>query len=151
MNINDYYPDMIDLTPYKELRSGERSIHDAIDKTQVIPEKVIAYLRCGEPLLMAPGMYEHPFKAGVTLLGPYIYTDGKYFWDRDTWKYVVKYNVALPQAFIDRVMSEEGTRFIEQRIDSHEDWSDTIKTWKKKKGFSCFLPDHAGEIALIDF
>ena len=64
-----------------------------------------------------------------------MYTDGKYHWDRDTWKYVVKYHVTLPQEFIDHVMSEEGAAFIERFIDQSDSWSDTIKKLKKRQAF----------------
>ena len=100
---------------------------------------------------MCPGIYNHPFKSDITLLGPYTYTDGYYIWDRDTWKYVIKYGLTLPEEFINHVMSEKGTAFIEKRIDESEKWSDVIKSWKKREGFMCMLPDNAGEIELEDF
>ena len=89
-----------------------------------MPDKVIAYLRTAKPFLASPVIYEHPFKEGVTLLGPYLYTDDTYYWDRDTWKYVVKHHLRLPQDFIDHVMSEEGTRFIESQIDENDLWNE---------------------------
>lgn len=100
---------------------------------------------------MSPGRYEHPFKPGETLLGPYTYTDGKYYWDMDMWKYVLKYHVTLPQEFIDHVMSDEGTAYFERFIDESDSWSDEIKMWKKKKGLLCLLRDNAGETELEDF
>ena len=142
---------MICLTPYKELSSGEESIHDHIREGYKVPDKVIAYLRTTKPYAVCMGIYDHPFKEGTTLLGPYYYTDDKYYWDRDTWKYVVKYGLELPQAFIDHVMSEEGTKFIEQQIEENESWSDTIKQWKKQKGLLCLMPDDAGDKDLEDF
>ncbi len=65
--------------------------------------------------------------------------------------YVVKYGLTLPQEFIDYVMSDEGTKFIEQQIESNESWSKAIREWKKKKGFICLLPDDAGDRELADF
>ena len=79
-----------------------------------MPNKVIAYLQTTMPFVMSPGFYDHPFKTGTHLLGPYRYTDGKYYWDRDTWKYVLKYNLVLLQEFIGHVMSDEGTSFLEK-------------------------------------
>ena len=38
---------LINLTPYRELKNGELSIYDNIDKNKVIPDKVILYLRLG--------------------------------------------------------------------------------------------------------
>ena len=107
---------IIPITPYKELHDGEESIYDHIQKEYVVPDKVIAYLQTTDPFLMALGIYEHPFKKGTQLMGPYWFTDGKYYWDRDTWKYVLKYGLVLPQEFIDHVMSEAGTAFLEKCI-----------------------------------
>ena len=142
---------MICLSPYKELRAGEKSIHDYVQEGYSVPEKVIAYLRTTEPYLMSPGIYEHPFKPGTRLLGPYMYTDGKYFWDRDLWKYVVKYHVTLPEEFVNYVMAGDGDAFFEEFIDKSASWSETIKQWKKKKGVICLLPDDAGDKELSDF
>ena len=143
--------DLIDLTPYKELHGGNESIHNHVQPGYTVPDKVIAYLRTTNPLLMSPGVYDHPFKPGKRLLGPYSYTDGKYFWDRDTWKYVVKYGLVLPQDFIDHVMSDEGTAFIEKCIDESDSWCEVIKGWKKRQGFICFLPENAGDTSLENF
>ncbi len=116
-----------------------------------VPDKVIAYLRTTKPFMMSPGVYKHPFRDGRELLGPYWYTDDKYYWDRDTWKYVVKYGLALPQEFIDHVMSENGTRFLEEQGGSEVSWSNTIKSWKKQEGLICLLPENAGDIGLDNF
>ena len=142
---------MICLTPYKELHSGEESIYNHVHEGYGVPEKVIAYLRTTKPFLMSPGTYDHLLKEGTRLLGPYLYTDDTYYWDRDTWKYVVKYGLELPQAFIDHVMSEDGTKFIAQQSDANESWSAAMKEWKKKKGFLCLLPDDAGDKELKAF
>lgn len=100
------------LTPYKELHWGKESIFDYIDPEFVVCDKVIQYLQTDESYLVAPGIYEHPFIPSKRLLGPYSYTDGQYYWDRDTWKYVVKYHLKLPKEFIDHVLSDKGTEFI---------------------------------------
>ena len=130
------------ISPYKELCFGEESIYNYIEKGYTVPDKVIAYLRTTKPFLMILGVYKHPFKKEVDLLGPYLYTDGYYYWDRDTWKYVLKYGLKLPQEFIDHVMSDSGTAFIESCIDENDSWTDTIKQWKKQQGFICLLPDN---------
>ncbi len=142
---------IINLTPYRELKNGELSIYDNIDKNKVIPDKVILYLRLGNAHIMSPGMYKHPFKSDTTLLGPYIYTDGAYRWDRDTWKYVVKYGLILPDDFIEYVMSEKGTEFIERQIKSRNSWENTIEEMKKSPNGICLLSDDAGEMSLDDF
>ncbi len=124
----DEMEEMICLSPFKELRCGDESIYDFVQEDYTVPNRVIAYLRTTQPYLMSPGIYTHPFKPEKRLCGPYMYTDGKYYWDRDTWKYVVKYHVTLPQAFIAHVMSEEGMAFIEHFMDRSDSWSDKIKT-----------------------
>ena len=99
--------------PYKEIKGGEESIYDHVDETFAVPQKVIAYLQTTQPHVVCLGMYKHPFKE-MELSGPYWYNDGEYCWDRDTWKYVLKYHVTLPQDFIDKVMSEKGTAFLDK-------------------------------------
>jgi hypothetical protein len=98
------------LTPYRELRLGDLSIHDHTRSGYAVPARVIAYLKAGAPYLMSPGIYEHPFESGRQLPGPYALTDGHFWWDQDTWQYVTQYHLTLPQAFIDHVMSPEGKR-----------------------------------------
>lgn len=142
---------MICLTPYKEIHGGKLSIYDFVEVGYTVPDKVIAYLKTTKPFVMSPGIYDHPFIKGKRLLGPYKYTDDIYYWDRDTWKYVVKYGLKLEEKFIDHVMSDEGTKFIEEYIDNSESWSNTIKQWKKDGGFLCFLPDDAGNNELEEF
>ena len=89
------------------------------------------------------GLYKHPFKEDVTLSGPYWYSDGEYCWDRDAWKYVVKYHDKLPQSFIDKVMSDEGTEFLEKCKLSEDSWAKRIQYDKKYgKGIN-LMPDDA--------
>lgn len=116
--IREKWANMICITPFKEIKGGTESIYDYVEEGYTVPEKVIAYLRTTKPFLLSPGIYEHPFKKDIQLLGPYLYTDDRYYWDRDTWEYVVKYHVRLPEDFINHVMSIEGTAFIEKQIDA---------------------------------
>lgn len=139
------------LTPYKEIKGGEESIYDYVQEGYSVPEQVIAYLRTTQPYMMSPGIYEHPFIPGKRLLGPYWYTDGKYYWDRDTWKYVVKYHVRLPADFINHVLSSEGREYLDGFFMHPSSWSDTISGWKEQKGSLCLLPDDAGDCRLEDF
>ena len=138
------------LMPFKEIKAGHESIYDHIDENFVVPKKVIAYLQTTQPHLVCMGLYKHPFK-DKTLCGPYWYTDGEYIWDRDAWKYVLKYHVTLPQNFIDKVMSDEGTAFLEKCAESDNSWSKTIKEWKKQPNTLCLMPDDAGDLSLDDF
>lgn len=143
--------DVIPLTPYKELHDGEKSIRDHVKEGYTVPKKVIEYLQTTTPFVMSPGIYEHPFKPGVRLLCPDWFTDGKYYWDRDTWKYVVKYGLVLPEDFIDHVMSEEGTAFLRKCSAEAESWSSVIKEWKEQPDSLCLIPDNIGDKELKDF
>lgn len=142
---------IINITPFKELRSGKLSIHDYVESGYKVPQTVIVYLQTTKPYLMSPGIYEHPFKPGHRLLGPYRYTDDKYCWDRDTWKYVVKYGLKLPQEFIDHVMSPVGTHFLEEFKRTNPSWEGVIRSWKDQSGMLCLLPDNAGNEDLGNF
>ncbi len=142
---------MICITPYKEIKCGEESIYDYVQEGYTVPDQVIAYLRTTKPYYMCPGIYEHPFKPGQRLLGPYVYTDGRYYWDRDTWKYVLKYHVSLPQEFVDYAMSDEGAAYIESFLEESDSWTDRIKDWKKEDGVLCLLPGNAGDIKIESF
>ncbi len=138
--------------PYKEIRGGDESIYDHVQPGYTVPEKVIAYLQIKKPTVMSPGLYAHPFKKEITLCGPYFYGDGKYMWDRDTWKYVVKYHVTLPQDFVDHVMSDEGTRFMEENGHYCSDsWYQTIEDNYGDKPHINELPKDAGDIPLDEF
>ena len=112
----EYYARFICITPYKELLLGNLSIYDYIEAGYTVPEKVISYLKTTQPFFMSPGVYPHPFYEDKTLLGPYTYCDDKYYWDGDTWKYVEKYGLRLPEEFIQHVMSEEGYKYMEKYI-----------------------------------
>lgn len=131
------------ITPIKRVccDSQKEYLREHTRPGYTVPDKVIAYLRAGNAYMACPGIYAHPYRPGVRLLGPEYYTDGQFCWDRDTWKYVLKYGFVLPQEFIDHVMSDAGTAFIEEAIDKSELWCDAVKPLKKKQGFRCFLPD----------
>ncbi len=131
------------LTPYAELHMGEKSIYNYIDSSFSVPDKVIAYLQIKELYLFAPGVYKHPFIEDKDLLGPYIYSDGYYYWDRDTWKYVLKYGLTLPKQFIDYVMSEKSDEFMKKHHNS--DW------YLKTENMLNFLPEDAGDIPIENF
>lgn len=143
---------MVCVSPFVEIHCGEESIFDYIQEGYTVPEKVIAYLQTTKPYMMCPGVYEHPFIKGKKLMGPYMYTDGHYWWDRDTWKYVVKYHVTLPQEFIDYVMSDEGTEFLKQCEIDGDSWPERIKHWKNsEENGLCLLPGDAGDMGLENF
>ncbi len=134
---------LINLTPYEELEQGDKSMNDSVDDTFEIPDKVLLYLQGGKEYVMSPGIYMHPFRPEMHLAGPYIYTDGKYIWDRDTWKYVKKYHLRLPDEFIEYVMAKDVDEFINER----ESWNDKFKA----KGAISFIPEDDGDVNLEDF
>ena len=144
-------PEYINLTPYRELKQGEKSIFDYVGKEDIqVTRKVVEYLQAGNAYIFSPGIYDHPF-TDQKLLGPYIYCDDdRYCWDRDTWKYVVKYKLALPSEFIDYVMSDEGTIALD-KLKKGETWKDSIKAWKEKPNTAVFIPDDIGDLPLDDF
>lgn len=143
---------MICLTPYKELKSGEESIFDHVKEGYKVPDKVIAYLRTRKPFSMSSDIYNNLFKESMRLCGPYLYTDDIYYWDRDTWKYVVKYGLELSQEFIDHVMSEAGTEFIDKQIKENESWSKVLKEWKEnRKNILVLVDPNEDDDPLDDF
>ena len=145
--------EMISITPYKELMFGEKSIYDFISKDKKIDENVINYLKTESAYLMSPGIYPHPFKPEMQLLGPYIYTDGKYCWDRDTWKYAVKYGLEIPDFFIRHVNSAAGKKFFDDYMkNNNPTWKKIIADEKSARKDSLFLlPDDTGDIDLDNF
>ena len=143
---------MICITPFKEIIGGDESIYDYVEEGYTVPDKVIAYLRIANLYIVSPGIYEHPFKKGINLRGPFSYTDDKYYWNSDTWKYVIKYHVRLPEDFIEHVMSDKGTEFIEKQIAASDEWSDVVKEWNKEnEGYRCFFSDELTDKKLEEF
>lgn len=142
---------MINLTPYIELKQGQESIYENINPNNVVPDKMILYLRLGTAYVMSPGIYNHPFKTDTKLLGPYVYTDELFCWDRDTWKYVLKYGLVLSDRFVEYVMSEKGTEFIEKQLDSRISWEKAIEKMKRNPKGIFFLPNDAGELPIDKF
>ena len=134
------------ITPYKELHLGEESIFDYIDHSFSVPDKVILYLQTKDVYFLCPGIYPHPFKENNDLLGPYVYTDGHYYWDRDTWKYVVKFGLTLPEEFVDYVMSDEADALLNQQHNS--DWHLQLS---KRENVLNLLPEDSGDIPLEQF
>lgn len=122
---------IIDLTPYKEIHCGMESIYDNVEEGYSVPDKVILYLRTNDNLCAAPGIYEHPFISGKNLFGPEISSDDIYAWERETWKYVLKYGLKLPKSFIDYVMSEKGTKYIENHAKMDEIFAEILKKYEE--------------------
>ena len=141
---------LINITPYKEIKGGNESIYDYIDASFVVPQKVILYLQTNKPYMMSPGIYQHPFK-DMQLLGPYWNTDDEYYWDRDTWKYGLKYHVTLPQFFIAKVMSDAGTTFLKQFTESNTTWNKALHDLSERPNTICLLSYNDADYKLDDF
>lgn len=139
------------FTPFKELHQGDESIYDWVEEGYSVPAKVIAYLKTTEPDVMCPGIYGHPFKPGMELLGPYCYTDGHYRWDRDAWKYVTKYHVRLPQEFVDYVMSGAGDEFLQEHAPQADSWFQNIEDSYGDTPHVNLLPEDAGDVGIEEF
>ena len=142
---------MVCLTPFEELSLGDESIHDWVEAGYKVPSKVIAYLKTTEPFIMSPGIYDHPFKPGERLLGPYCYTDGHFWWDRDCWKYVTRYHVKLPREFVDYVMSGKGDEFLAIHLPWAKSWFDRIEKNYGDIPHGNFLPEDAGNVDIEAF
>jgi len=142
---------VISLTPYKEIKGGSLSIYDYVEEGYTAPEKVIRYLRTTKAYAMSSGMYQHPFNSEKTLLGPYLYTDGRYCWDRDTWKYVVKYGLKLPEEFVEYVMTGGGDEFLDTYAESHLSWKKIIADMKFGEEMGRLYPEDAGDIDIEEF
>jgi len=145
------FDQMVCLTPFRELKHGDESIYDWVEDGYAVPKKVLAYLMTTEPFFMSPGIYEHPFKPGKRLLGPYCYTDGHFWWDRDCWKYTAKYHVRLPREFVDYVMSGKGDKFMKSHSPNPSSWFNRIEELYGDTPHGNFLPRNAGNVDLKDF
>lgn len=139
------------LTPFEELHQGDESIYDWVEEGYTVPAKVIAYLKTAEPYVMSPGVYDHPFKPGMKLLGPYCYADDHYWWDRDAWKYVTKYHVRLPQEFVNYVMSGAGDEFLQEHAPQADSWFQNIEDSYGDTPHVNLLPEDAGDVGIEEF
>ncbi|MDO3617322.1 hypothetical protein Q3O97_15835 [Ralstonia pseudosolanacearum] len=64
-------------------------------------EKVLAYLRAGNPFVVAPGISMDYLSGGKCIIGSLaLLTDGKFVWPSDLAYYVDKYRVGLPPEFL---------------------------------------------------
>ena len=113
----DRFVDAIDLSPYKELHNGHgtESILDHVNPDQDLPEDVVDYLKHGELIIYALGLYNHPFEEDVKVPGPYFLFDGTYKWERYLWLYASKYHVEIPQEFIEHTRKPESRKWLEKR------------------------------------
>lgn len=70
---------------------------------------------------------------------------------RDAWKYVLKYHVKLPQDFIEHVMSDEGTAFLEKARQNKDSWYQQVEEIEEGNSHINLLPRDGGDVSLEDF
>lgn len=71
-----------------------------------IPRKnrVLEYLRKGKIIAVAPGRIRDIFTDEAVPGEILAYSDGKYYWNSETIYYFEKYNMKLPDEFINRIL-----------------------------------------------
>lgn len=87
----------------------------------------------------------------MKLLGPYCYADNHYWWDRDTWKYVTKYHVRLPQELVDYVISVAGDEFLQEHAPQADSWFQNIEGSYSDTPHVNLLPEDAGDVGVEEF
>lgn len=101
-----------ELCFFKETPYGNgTSIDDAISK-EVHPSKeiILSYLDNGVVFAASFGLIEDVISGEI--IGPQsMLTDGIWIWGSDLSTYVKKYNVKLPEEFVERVKRWDGKRF----------------------------------------
>ena len=71
---------------------------------------VLRYLRGGEQLMLVAGIVRDPLDPNRPIIGsPHILTDGTWAWSADVTYYVEKYNLRLPEEFLES-MKANGWR-----------------------------------------
>ena len=76
---------------------------------------------------------------------------GRFWWDRNCWKYAAKYHVMLPQEFVEHVISGTGDKLLESYATDTSSWSDRIEEHCRNASHGNFLPKSAGNLDLKDF
>lgn len=76
---------------------------------------------------------------------------GRFWWDRNYWKYAAKYYVMIPQEFVEHVISGTGDKLLESHATDTSSWSDRIEEHCRNTPHGNFLPKSAGNLDLKDF
>ena len=102
------YEDLIPVGLIKELEwSGDYpSIKTLIHKPMKEKEAIVQYLKEGKNIGYAPAIVRDVLNPEIHL--PYLamMSDGKYKWRSDLIYYVEKYDMELPQEFIDHALAQ---------------------------------------------
>ncbi len=91
---------------YKEMLQGKEtdpSIHDVVKKGDAsLVNKICKYLSNGTAVIVCPGVTTDVIANATGAVGTgSSYTDGIWLWPDDLAYYVKKYNIALPDDFLD--------------------------------------------------
>jgi hypothetical protein len=92
---------------FRELRGGanDPSLKDACGLAP-LPDRteVVKYLCSAPPFIASPGVEGDVLDPSVRVAGPlHILTDGEWAWPAVLAYYVQKYNIGLPQDFLDHI------------------------------------------------
>ncbi len=68
-------------------------------------KRILSYLRSGTVVSAAPGIMKDVLNGEPTGREMLVYSDGQYAWKSDVIYYVEKYNMRLPEEFIDHIMT----------------------------------------------
>ena len=79
------------------------AIHDEPPKDKA---KILRYLKSGKVGAMSPGYLYDRVNSEIILRNPTCYNDGTYAWRSDLIYYYEKYNVDLPEDFINHVLKK---------------------------------------------
>ena len=95
------------ITSYAEI--NERSSESLLDHIKVIPEKrkskILAYLKSGTPRgVRCASVYDY-VENESTFDTIHVFTDGEYRWDSQEIYHFEKYNIALNEQFVEKVLS----------------------------------------------
>lgn len=108
---------MIYIGKYNEFSPGRGfpSLVDSFSDTPY-PEKyrVAAYLRNGKLMGLAGPLYHDIFTGEVILLDSVFRNDGVYSWPQVLAYYVEKYNLILPEDFMNHILSQNLSEYIKR-------------------------------------
>ena len=82
------------------------SIMDLINKPITEKKKVLEYMKKGEIIAVAPAIIKDVINPEIRLPELFLMSDGKYEWRSDVIYYVEKYDMALPDEFVQHVLSQ---------------------------------------------
>lgn len=99
---------MIIIGQTREVYKDEKypSIKDLINKPIKEKEKVIKYMRSCTITSASPAIITDLINPDIKFAELYCMTDGKYGWRSDVIYYVEKYDMELPEEFIQHVLSQ---------------------------------------------